>query len=171
MFELKSLHADAVSGALEKAERYRLLNEPDDAESICRDVLHIDKNNETALVTMVLALTDQFGQGLNVSIEHAQQVLPRLGSDYDRVYYEGIILERWGRAQLLAAVPGYVVYDWYRRAIDCYERAERIRPQSNDDAILRWNACVRVLKRHEHVRPRAEDHSVELNFNDDVMML
>ena len=59
-FELKTLHAEALPRALEKAERYRLLNEPSEAESICLDVLAIDRDNQAALVTLLLALTDQF---------------------------------------------------------------------------------------------------------------
>ena len=39
MFELERISIDAVPAALEKAERYRLLNEPLMAESICLDVL------------------------------------------------------------------------------------------------------------------------------------
>ena len=36
---LKPLHKDAIKGALAKAERYRLLNEPAEAESICLDAV------------------------------------------------------------------------------------------------------------------------------------
>ena len=59
MFELKPLSKDAIAGALAKAERYRLLNEASEAESICLDVLNIDPANQDALVTLLLALTDQ----------------------------------------------------------------------------------------------------------------
>jgi len=30
-----------------------------------------------------------------------------------------------------------------------YERAEGMRPSGNDEAILRWNTCARLLGRHE----------------------
>ena len=59
-FNLKPMSKDAVPGALAKAERYRLLNEPGEAESICLDILQVDPQNEDALVMMLLALTDQF---------------------------------------------------------------------------------------------------------------
>ena len=170
MFEFKPISSQGIPAALEKAHRYRLLNEPQQAESICRDVLHIDSHNAQALVTMLLALTDQFGRGLNVSIEHAREVLPRLGDEYDRAFYAGIIFERWGKAQIEHGAPGYAVYDWFSRAMDCYKKAEGLSPAGNDDAILRWNTCVRLLKRNEHVRPRPEDHTVEANFSDDVMV-
>ena len=42
MFELKPLSREAIPAALEKAMRYRLLNEPGAAESICHDVLRTD---------------------------------------------------------------------------------------------------------------------------------
>ena len=45
--------------ALEKAERYRLLNEPILAESICLDILDADPQNAKAVVTMLLAITDR----------------------------------------------------------------------------------------------------------------
>ena len=38
-----------MPAALEKALRYRLLNEPVEAESICRDVLEVDPDNQAAL--------------------------------------------------------------------------------------------------------------------------
>jgi len=41
-FELKTLSPESVPRALAKAERYRLLNEPVEAESICLDVLAVD---------------------------------------------------------------------------------------------------------------------------------
>jgi len=50
MAELKRLHKDAIPAALEKAERYRLLNEPGEAESICLDILAVDPDNQRALI-------------------------------------------------------------------------------------------------------------------------
>ena len=59
-FTLKPMSADAIPSAIAKAERYRLLNEPGEAESICLDILQIDPHNEDARVMLLLALTDQF---------------------------------------------------------------------------------------------------------------
>jgi len=56
---------------LTKAERYRLLNEPEEAESICRDILDVDPTHEAALVNFLLALTDQFPRR---SLRDAQEV-------------------------------------------------------------------------------------------------
>src|SRR5512145_3059910 len=66
MYHLKPLSKDAVQSALAKAERYRFLNEPGEAESICLDVLAVDAHNQSALITLLLALTDQFGAGSSV---------------------------------------------------------------------------------------------------------
>jgi hypothetical protein len=38
-----------------------------------------------------------------------------------------------------------------------YEKAERERPAGNDESILRWNTCARILARDEHLRPREEE--------------
>ena len=40
--------------------------------------------------------------------------------------------------------------------MQAYERAEAIRPAGNDDAILRWNACARLM-RDRKLGPRPED--------------
>jgi hypothetical protein len=99
-FDLKPISREGVPAALRKAERYRLINDPSSAESICRDVLTVDPGNQQALVTLLLAITDQF-----------------------------------------AGAP----------------------TEGNDESILRWNTCVRLLARHEHLKPRAEER-VELTL-------
>jgi hypothetical protein len=148
MFELKPLSRDAIESALAKAERYRLLNEPSQAESICLDVLEIDPDNQQAQIVLLLALSDQFGDGSGAAAR-AQQLAGRLHGEYDRHYYSGLVAERRARAHLQrggAAVQG--AYEWLMDALECYEQAERVRPAGNDDAILRWNACVRVLRQY-----------------------
>jgi hypothetical protein len=147
MFELKKLSRDAIGAALEKAMRYRLLNEPGEAESVCHDVLCIEPENQQALVTLLLALTDRFGKGYNVGIIQAQEVVPRLKDAYERAYYSGIIQERLAKAQLHHGHPGagFEAYEFLREAMAFYEKAEAIRPAGNDDALLRWNACARII--------------------------
>ena len=66
MFELKSLHKEAVPAALERAKHYRLLNESGAAESICLDILQVEPDNQEALVTLVLAMSDRFAKGYNI---------------------------------------------------------------------------------------------------------
>ena len=148
-FELKVLSVDAVPRALAKAERYRLLNEPGEAESICLDALAVDPSNQPVLTTLLLALTDQFTNDGRTPVTKAWQTVARLEDSYEREYYTGLIHERRAKAHLQHESPGSgpLVYDWLRQAMECYERAEAIRPGGNDDAILRWNACVRFLER------------------------
>ena len=162
MFELKPLSREAIPAALDKAMRYRLLNEPGAAESICHDVLRIDPDNQQALVILLLALTDRFGKGYAVGVWQAQEVLPRLRDPYERAYYAGIIDERRAKAQLHQGSPGsgFEAYAFLREAMTWYEKAESIRPTGNDDALLRWNACARMIMMNK-LAPRAEDN-VEL---------
>lgn len=159
MLELKPLHKDAIPAALTKAERYRLLNEPWQAESICQDVLQVDPDNQAALITLVLALTDQFHHG--VSVQEARDLIPRLRDEYERAYYSGVICERRAKALLEQGRQGsaHVVYSAFRDAMYWYEKAEAIRPPANDDAILRWNTCARFLARHPNLKPAVEERT------------
>ena len=158
-FELKPLHGDAVNAALEKAKRYRLLNEPGDAESICLDVLAVDPDNQVALQTMLLAITDQFDKGHGDALNRARSVLPRLAGDYEQLYFAGLVCERQAKAKMRRGGPGSgpVAYEWFREAMEWYEKAEAVRPAGNDDALLRWNACARRIMSNSTVRPAAED--------------
>lgn len=153
MLPLKPLSRDAIPGALAKAERYRLLNEPLQAESICLDVLNVDAGNQAALVTLVLALTDQFSGQPSAAMQRARDLLPQLADAYSRAYYAGIICERRANAQLAHAGHGAAdaAREWLKEALEHYREAERLRPPQNDDAILRWNACVRLLEKHPEV--------------------
>ena len=152
-FELKPISHQGVAEALEKVDRYRLLKEPSLAESICLDVLLVEPGNQRALVMLLLSLTDQFGQG--VDPEHAREILPKLKNDYERAYYEGIIHERQAYALLRQRSPS--APDAFRKAMTCYEQAEHLRPTRNDDAILRWNTCARVLMRNPNLRAGTDE--------------
>ena len=157
MFELKLLSRDAVPAALEKAHRYRLLNEPLEAESICRDVLAVDPDNQQALVTLVLAVADQFPQHLAGAQEQARGVLAKLRDDYTRAYYTGIVVYRRAKAALGQRGSGEMVHELLHEAMEWFERAAAIRPPANDDALLRWNACARLLMAHPELAPRGEE--------------
>jgi len=170
MLSLKSMSKSAVAAALEKAFRYRLLNEPLEAESICLDVLRVDPDNQQALVTMLLALTDLFADDYMDALERAKAMLPRLTSEYDRAYYEGMIHERWAKAGVAKGVPNYVATGWYLRAMECYERAEALAPPDNPDAILRWNTCARWLARHDEVSTEYPSltRDIETEFGEEI---
>lgn len=154
-FELKPISREAIPNALEKAMRYRLLNESLQAESICRDILEAEPENQQALTTLILALTDQFVDQIAQPFELAREMIESLKTEYERFYYLGIIYERRGHAHRLTGGPGSgsVAYQWYRGAMEHYEQAEKLRPTANDDAILRWNSCARVLMRFPDLGP------------------
>ncbi len=164
MFELKLLSADAIPAALEKALRYRLLNDPAEAESICHDVLRIDPENQQALVLLLLALTDRFGKGYAVGVTEAQEVLSHLREEYERAYYAGIVCERRAKAQLSQGHPGsgHDAYELLREAMAWYEKAETLRPPKNDDALLHWNTCARLIMGNQ-LTPRVEE-KIELSL-------
>jgi len=163
-FQLKTLSSEAVPRALAKAERYRLLNEPGEAESICLDALEIEPENQDALATLLLALTDQFGDESSTSVADAWKAVERLRDEYERAYYTGILYERRAKAQLAQGTPGCGprTYEWLREAMIWFEKAEAIRPPTNDDAILRWNACARLIMRDRHLVPVGEERGEPL---------
>jgi tetratricopeptide (TPR) repeat protein len=158
--ELKPLSREAIPAALEKAERYRLLNEPAEAESICLDVLEADPENQQAIITLLLAVTDRFSKGYGVSDTQANRILAGVKGDYERAYYAGILGERRAKAKLAQGTPGasHYAYDELREAMRYFERAEALRPAGNDDALLRWNTCARLIARNKLVA-REEDHT------------
>jgi hypothetical protein len=146
MFELKPLSPAAIPAALSKAERYRLLNEPAQSQSICEDVLRADPGNHQALVTLILALSDDFPDHHARTAARALELVALLPTDYERWYYTGLVAERRGRALLAHAGPGArAAAEWLQEAMHAYERAESLRPPDNDEARLRWNACARVF--------------------------
>lgn len=160
MFVLKPISQSSVANALAKAERYRLLNEPDEAESICRDVLEAEPENQQALISLALALTDQIPQNPRVFAE-ALAVTGKLESGYDQAYYAGIAWERRARARFHAGGHDakHQVYDWIVRALEQFAEAESLRPEAKDEAVLRWNTCVRMLQQHPEIAPQAAEVS------------
>ena len=148
-FNLKPISIASIPRALEKAERYRLLNEAEQAESICLDILDAESDNQGALVTLILALTDQFGTaGAPLNAQRA--------GEYQRNYYGGIIRERQAWAYVRRGMVRAFAYDTFREAMDRFEKAAAIRPDGDDEALLRWNACVRAIRR-ANLQPRAEE--------------
>jgi len=153
VFDLKPLSREAIPGALAKAERYRLLGEPLQAESICRDILAIEPANPEALVMLLLALTEQFGQGINM--QEPIEVLNKIPGAYEKAYYLGIVHERRALALFRHSDfrSGQAVHSLILQAMSNYEEAQARRPAGNDDAVLRWNACARFLRRTPHLEP------------------
>ena len=144
--KLKPISKDGIPEAISKAELYRYLNEPGEAESICRDILAADSDNQTALRLLALSITDQFTGNTSDRYSEAENTFQKLTDPYQRSYYAGILHERQAKAQLAAGRSPYMVTPLFEKALDYFEKAEAIRPQGNDDAILRWNRCVRILQ-------------------------
>ena len=159
MLELKPISKEGIPAALETAERYRVIKDPSSAESICLDVLLVDPENQQALITLLLAITDQFAEGPGEGVRRAREVVPRLQDEYKRAYYSGIICERVAKAHLHRGGLGSadVAGDWFREAMSWYEKAEALRPPRNDESILRWNTCARILARSERLETRVEE--------------
>jgi hypothetical protein len=163
MDELKPISREAIPLALQKAERYRIIADPSSAESICLDVLGVEPDNQQALMTLLLAITDQFAGGPTEGVRRARELLPRLNDRYRQAYYAGIICERCAKALLRRDTPGSeeLAYPWFRDAMTWYEKAESLRPAGNDESILRWNTCARILASNDQLRPREEETPVE----------
>ena len=162
MFTLKRISKESIPEALQKAERYRLLNEPRLAESICQDILAVEQDNHDAIISMILSITEQFGKYTSVDINKPFQLIPLLTSEYERYYFSGIISERRGMDVLSRDLTGahFTAYEWLADAMADYEKAEAIRPPNNDDALLRWNTCARIIMLN-HLKPRDEERSPE----------
>lgn len=160
-YELRTISVDAVRNAVAKAKQYRVLNQPAEAESICRDILEVEPENQDAMVILVLALTDQFGQGgTSGGSREAHQLAETLTDSYQRIYYGGIVRERKART-LLGGMAAAFAYDGFREAMDWYEKAHDVRPEGDDDATLRWNSCVRAI-RTNRLRPLVDEVELPL---------
>jgi tetratricopeptide (TPR) repeat protein len=145
-YKLKYISPAGIAEAIAKVELYRSLNEPEEAESICRDILAIESLHQLALRLLGLALTDQFAGGASDRYREAEQTFQRLNDPYERLYYAGILYERRAKAQLNAGLPPHTLLPLFEQALHSFAEAEKIRPTGNDDAILRWNRCVRLLQ-------------------------
>jgi len=145
-YKLKPISRAGIAKAIEKVELYRYLNEPGEAESICRDILAQEPEHQTALRLLGLAITDQFTGSTSDRYAEAASAFRALTNDYERAYYSGILEERNAKAQLRAGRPPHTVMATFEEALRRFAEAEQIRPPDNDDAILRWNRCVRLLE-------------------------
>lgn len=165
-FRLKRISSAGIPEAIAKAELYRSLNEPEEAESICRDILAIEPDHQLALRLLGLALTDQFtGRGSDRYGE-AEGIFQRLQDSYEQFYYTGILYERRAKAQLNAGRSIGAVSTLFHQALESFREAEDIRPTGNDDAILRWNRCVRLLQNRAYHWEELEEEMVLFDAQD-----
>jgi tetratricopeptide (TPR) repeat protein len=147
-FKLKTISKAGIPEAISKAELYRSLNEPEEAESICRDILAVEPEHQLALRLLGLAITDQFRGDASDRHGEAEELFQRLTEGYERLYYTGLLYERRAKAQMHVGRPPHTLAPLFGEAMRCFAEAEIIRPPDNDDAILRWNRCARLLQSH-----------------------
>ncbi len=165
-YQLKRISSAGIAEAIAKAELYRSLNEPEEAESICRDILNIEPDHQMALRLLGLALTDQFtGRGSD-RYRETEQVFEQLQDPYENLYYRGILYERRAKAQLNAGSPRASVLALFEEALRLFAQAERLRPSGNDDPILRWNRCVRLLQNPAYSWEEYEQELVTFDAHD-----
>ena len=156
-FELKPISVQSIPQALEKVERYRLLNEPALAESICLDILAIVPDHQQALISLLLARTDQFHS--DAQPKGALDVLNQVTGEYEQAYFAGVIWERLGNARIRhgGRGAGAAAYHALRDAMSYYETAMSLASPANNDAILRWNTCARMIMQNPQIQPSQED--------------
>jgi hypothetical protein len=162
MFELKKLHKDAIPAAIEKAKQYRLLNEPSAAQSICLDILEVDPDHQEALVIIVLAMTDRLTRDYSIGDSQIQTYLSRISDEHQRAYYTGIIFERRAKALLNKNSNGNeaTIFELFRQAMEWFEKAEELSSDQNDNAILRWNQCARIIDSN-NLAPQERSHDFD----------
>jgi len=161
--QLKTISKSGVAEALVKVETYRYLNQAEEAESICRDILAVDPENQLALRQLGLSITDQFTGAMTDRFKEAEEYFHKLTSAYERAYYEGILYERRAKAQLRSGQLAHTLLVSFEIAMRCFEEAEKIRPQGDDDALLRWNRCLRLLQSHPELAHERETHAFEVH--------
>jgi tetratricopeptide (TPR) repeat protein len=144
--QLKTISKSGIAEALTKVQHYRYLNQAEEAESICLDILAADAGNQPALRLLGLAITDQFTGAVTDRYNEAERSFAQLASPYEKSYYLGILYERRAKAQLRAGHMTHSLESSFENALRCFEEAEKLRPQGNEDAILRWNRCLRLMQ-------------------------
>lgn len=160
--KLKTISASGIEEAFSKVNLYRSLNEPEEAESICHDILAVDPENQLAQRLLGLAITDQFTGQASDRYAEAERLFEHLADDYERHYYLGLLYERRAKAQMRVGRPPNVLVGLFKHAMQYFEEAEKIHPPGNDDSVLRWNRCVRLLQK----LPEAELEQPEITFED-----
>lgn len=159
--QFKTISRNGIAGALAKVQHYRYLNQAEEAESICRDILTVEPEDQMALRQLGLAITDQFAGAGSDRLAEAQDCFEKLNSSYEQSYYLGILHERRAKAQLRAGHLAHSLLASFEKAMQYFEEAEKIRPQGNDDALLRYNRCLRLIQSIPELKRESMDLEVE----------
>jgi hypothetical protein len=160
-FKLKTISKAGIPEAISKVELYRSLNEPEEAESICRDILAAEPEHQLAVRLLGLAITDQFHGDASDRCGEVETLFQGLAERYERLYYTGLLYERRAKAQMHAGRPPHSLAPLFAEAMRCFAEAEMIRPPGNDDAILRWNRCARLLQSHPGFQEEKESEAFD----------
>jgi hypothetical protein len=164
MFKLKPISKEAIPSAIDRAKRYRLLNQPWHAESICRDVMSTEPDNQQNLIILVLAITDQFtSEKRSKGINDVLPIIEQLKDLYQKEYASGIVYERQAWAALNRGGPraGYIAYYHLLDAMEYYERSQKSHPDKNEESVLRWNTCARMISEY-NLKAAPEGEGIEL---------
>src|SRR5260370_36103357 len=132
--QLKPISKEGIPEAISKAELYRNLNEPGEAESICRDILVADPENQTALRLLGLSITDQFTGNSSDRYSEAESTFQSLRNEYERLYYGGSLHEGPARNQLAAGGPSYTVAPPFEEAPANLEKSRASPAHGHGDA-------------------------------------
>lgn len=165
-WELKKLRDKNLETAINLAKHYRDLNQPEEAESICRDVLEVAPTNVDALRTLGLALTDRFASAWMSLFEEACATFKKLPGDYERAYYAGIAWERYAKAQLEAGRAHNAIHA-FEQALESFDEASSLAAKDDPAPILHYNRCVRALTQQpELTRASMTPQEPEFEFGD-----
>ena len=138
--------------------RHGFIASPTSRSAQAADILATDPDNQGAIILLLLSLSDQFTDNIPENLDKAWSLLPRLKDDYLQAYYQGLLFERQARVYMRRASPGsgFSAYDLFCDAMRLYEKAARVRPPGNDEALLRWNTCARTIM-SSRLQPRPID--------------
>jgi hypothetical protein len=127
----------------------------------CRDILAADPERQLALRLLGLSITDQFCGDPSDRYREVEELFQRFGERYERLYYMGLLHERRAKAQMRLGRPPHSLAPLFGEAMRCFAEAEMIRPTGNDDAILRWNRCARLLQSHPGFQEEKESEAFD----------
>lgn len=165
-WQLKKLADKNLDAAVTLAKHYRDLNQPEEAESICRDVLDVSPENVDAWRTLGLALTDQFPSSWMTLFDDACAAFKKLPTEYEKVYYVGVAWERYAKAQLAAGRAHNAIHA-FEEAMQRFEEAAKLSAKDDPAPILHYNHCVRSITTNpELARASQTHHEPEYEFGD-----
>ena len=137
----------------------RIMGKGKRAKPLSCDYVLVWRNTKLASIE-AKAATKSYTEGVG----QAKEIVGKLPGEYERAYYAGIISERWIKSQLRGGTHASYASGWFLEAMDFYQKAMALSPAGNDDAILRWNACVRFMDRNPTLKAHPEEPSEEAGF-------